>query len=574
MTYADSMEEIDIAVRSLSPYVWVRTHEEQRFIEDFSKRMKANNRDVNVWSIYQGIVSPEIALTGERAAGTMEGTWDPAKAMEKIVNTPQSSESRGTVIIMRDPMLILQGPIIRQLRDCYVRLRERRVTIVFLSPQLGHGPGGKNQGLPPTMEKQVVVVDFHLPTLKEIGKLIRQTVRQAAKVNNPRADMPKDQQDRLKKQLDMLKFNNDEYHNFSRALQGLTHSEVDVAVSSCLHHLKTLNLDFLVRAKKQIISRSDILEYHDTTKKMEDIGGMDLAKEFFDDYKFAHTSEAKQFGVEPLKGILLLGIPGCGKSQLSKAVASAWGLPLLRMDVGRVMTGLVGGSESRMRDAIQQVEAVAPCVLWIDEVEKALSGTKSSNFSDGGTMARVFGTLLTAMEEGLEGVTILATANDISMLPPEFIRRFDETFFVDLPGPEERKEIFNIHLRLKKFGETELDLDKLVSESVDYTGHELEKAIKRAIAFAFKDKDRKLKTEHISNALTETKPLSFTMGEKLSKLREKAVDRFRYASSWAQGQSGKYRAKKEKMDMDNLELPEMRADTKTEAANANGLQLD
>lgn len=218
------------------------------------------------------------------------------------------------------------------------------------------------------------------------------------------------------------------------------------------------------------------------------------------------------------------------------------------------------------------------CVLWIDEVEKALSGTKSSNMTDGGTMARVFGTLLTAMEEGLKGVTFIATANDISALPPEFIRRFSEVFFVDLPGPDERKDIFKIHLRKRGRNPDgkEFKLDTLVDASVDYTGAEIEKAIKRAIAMAFNTEDKLVKNEHVVRALQETKPISHIMGEKIKKLREQAHGRFRYASSWAEKQGTKEAAKIKEMSLDNLEVPtgEKKKAKSVEASPARRMNVD
>lgn len=559
MSTVDPMEEITVAVKSFSPYVWVRTHEESRFLADFKKQMDSKKYQVLVWSIAHGLLTPDLVDSCEESKNAkFKGTKQPEKAINAISNFKVDEDKyRGLVVVLRDPMMILQGPVVRHLRDLYTKLRNDNITIMCLSSRLAHGPGGKTSGLPPEMSKEFVVCDYGLPGLELIETMARDLVRETVESNQPRPEFSDERKKKCQEIADRFTFTPEEYTAFARALQGLTHHEVEVALSSSVHTHKTLDLPFLLNTKKQIVSRSDILEFHSTPKSMDDIGGMDLAKEFFDDYKFAHTKEAQEFGVTPLKGILLVGIPGCGKSQLSKAIATNWNLPLLRMDIGRVMTGLVGGSESRMREAIQQVEAVSPCVLWIDEVEKALSGTKSSNFSDGGTMARVFGTLLTAMEEGLDGVTIVATANDISALPPEFIRRFDEVFFVDLPSEEERAAIFEIHQRLKGFGDTQLDMKALVDASQDYTGHEIEKAVKRGIAFAFKDDDRTLKTEHVVKALEDTKPLSFTMGEKIASLREKANGRFRYASSDAQTAGAKLASKKETMKLDDLDLPDM-----------------
>jgi SpoVK/Ycf46/Vps4 family AAA+-type ATPase len=199
------------------------------------------------------------------------------------------------------------------------------------------------------------------------------------------------------------------------------------------------------------------------------------------------------------------------------------------------MTGLVGGSESKMRDVIKQAEAMSPCVLWIDEVEKSLSGTKSSNFSDGGTLARVFGTLLTAMQDGMEGVTIIATANDITMLPPEFIRRFNEVFFVDLPGPDERWDIFKIHLtkRGRDIQKYEEHKKVLIAAADGFTGAEIEKAVKDGIAASFYQDKQNLTVKNLLAAITDTKPISKVMADKVKKLREKARGSFRFASSWA-----------------------------------------
>ena len=228
------------------------------------------------------------------------------------------------------------------------------------------------------------------------------------------------------------------------------------------------------------------------------------------------------------------------------------------------MTGLVGGSEGKMRDVIKTVKSMVPCILWIDEVEKSLSGTKSSNFSDGGTLSRVFGTLLHAMEEELEGCTIIATSNDIGALPPEFIRRFNDVFFVDLPGPDERWEIFDIHLKkrgrdIKNFEKHKQDL---LLASTNYTGAEIEKAIKDAIASAFHNGHQDVNYKDILAALASTKPIAKVMKDKINKIREKARGHYRYASSYAEEESkGRKIVTKggKKLDVNSAldDLPEM-----------------
>jgi AAA+ superfamily predicted ATPase len=559
--FRNSLEAIEIALKSTNPILWVRTHEEARFIHsviDMAKRLKF---DTYCWSMWQGLVPSNQFDSGERANGQFDKTWQPPLALDQIAQFQKKENKRGNIVVLRDIHVVLQEPIPRQLRDIFQLLIKNKTKLIFVSPHLAHGAGGQHDGLPPTMEKQITVLDFELPTLEQLDDEIRNAVRDCIEGNTPADSESNNPTPKVQRALRIISnlraLTSENYNESARALQGLTIHEAKNAIASSIQFLDTVNIQFLLESKKQVLSRSDILEYFEPNRTMNDIGGMDLMKGFFDDYRYCHTAEAREFGVEALRGILMVGIPGCGKSQMCKAVSSGWRLPLIRLDVGKVMTGLVGGSEGKMRSAIKQVEAIAPCILWIDEVEKALSGTKSSNFSDGGTMARVFGTLLTAMEEGLKGVTILATANDIEALPPEFIRRFSEVFFVDLPGPDERREIFSIHLRHKGQNPLEFDIGRLVELSDNYTGHEIEKGVKRAFAFGFKDPERKVKTEHVVQALQETKPISHIMGEKINKMRTEARGKYRYASSWAQQQAEKIKAKKDKMDIKDVKLPDM-----------------
>lgn len=576
--FANSTEQISVALKSINPFIWVRTHEEARLIAEINEICKELKMDVYAWSLWQGLVPAINFNNGQRASGQYDKTWQPPTALDQIAQLQAKKPvRRGNIVIMRDVHVALQEPIPRQLRDIAQLLVTNQTKLVFVSPHLAHGAGGNQEGLPPTMEKQISVIDFNLPTLEQIEDQVRSLVASVTEKNTQKAGEPAPPEKTLKTLENLKAIKKDSFFEFSRALQGLTINEVQNAVVSSIQHCRTVNTQFLMESKKQILSKSDILEYFEPNKTMNDIGGMDLMKSFFDDYKDSHTKEAQDFGVDPLRGVLMVGVPGCGKSQMCKAVSTAWKLPLIRLDVGKVMTGLVGGSEQKMRSAIKQVEAISPCVLWIDEVEKALSGTKSSNFSDGGTMARVFGTLLTAMEEGMKGVTILATANDLEALPPEFIRRFSEVFFVDLPGPGEREDIFKIHLQKKGAKPSDFDLEKLVEKAEHFTGHEIEKAVARAMAFAFKDTAKKLKTSHVLAALDETKPISHIMGEKINKMRTEARGKYRFASSYAKSEAEKMKAKQAKMDIKDVKLPDMESKTKKPATvvdTGNAVDID
>jgi SpoVK/Ycf46/Vps4 family AAA+-type ATPase len=245
----------------------------------------------------------------------------------------------------------------------------------------------------------------------------------------------------------------------------------------------------------------------------------------------AFTDEARAFGLPAPKGILMLGVQGCGKSLCAKAVSCLWQLPLLRFDMGRMFGSLVGSSEENVRRAIAVAESVAPAILWVDEIDKAFAGSQGSGVTDGGTTARVFGTFLTWLSEKTAPVFVVATANDISQLPPELMRkgRLDEIFFVDLPSDEERREIFRIHLAKRNREPEQFDLETLTARSENFSGAEIEQAIISALYDAFYAK-HELTTEDIIRALLQTVPLAKTMDEQISRLRSWAVGRARNAS--------------------------------------------
>ena len=531
--YANSLEQIATLLEANTPYVWGTTYEESRFLKCVhSEIAKKQGRRIFTWSCYQGICEYDPKENISRPSEEMQKTINPANALQYIVEFENEKDSKGnylnddvspTIWVLKDFHVVLTPPIARQMRDIYRSLVRRRKAILIVSPSLGHA-GGKS-GMEPTLDKQVVVVSYELPTRKAIEERVRNIASKYAKM-----------QEGSKNEKVKTKYTADEYLKFAMALQGLTELEIDNAIATSFAHLDRIDESKLLREKKQIIQKSDILEYIAQTPTMDDVGGLDLGKKYFMTYSKQFTKEAVDYGVDPLKGVLMTGVPGTGKSLLAKAVAAQWGLPLIKLDVGRVMGGIVGASENNMRTAIAQAVACAPCILYIDEIEKALSGTKSSNMSDGGTLARVFGTLLTAMEEGMKDIVVIATANDISALPPELIRRFNEVLFVDLPVPEERQEVFEIHLRkrgrsVEKLG---LNIPDLVKATHNFTGSEIEKAVKEGIARAFQSDKKDVEQSDIIGAIKDTRCIARVMKEQIDAIREWARDRARYASSLAQ----------------------------------------
>jgi SpoVK/Ycf46/Vps4 family AAA+-type ATPase len=315
-----------------------------------------------------------------------------------------------------------------------------------------------------------------------------------------------------------------------RALQGLTAVEADAVLAQAviaLRHLDTDAIPFILEQKAEIIRSSGALEYYPEQASYDDIGGLDLLKAWCAESEIAFSDAAQEFGVEPDKGVLIVGVPGCGKSLTAKAVAGG-SRPLLRLDVGALFGSLVGQSEAQTRNALKVAEAVAPCVLWIDEIEKALGG--GGGELDGGTSVRVLGTILTWMEETKAPVFVVATANDIAALRPELIRRFSEVFFVDLPQFEERREILNIHLRKRGRPSKKFNTSQVADATRDFTGSELEKVIQGALRRAFANGAKKVTPDDLLAVAGEMVPLSTTMKESIEQMREWAM-RARPASS-------------------------------------------
>ena len=367
--------------------------------------------------------------------------------------------------------------------------------------------------LPVELEKYVTVLNIPLPDRGDMEKTLGVVERQC-KINLT---------------LEMR-------NRMVDAALGMTSMEADLAF--CLAAVKDdlgLNAPYTVSSEKeQIIKKSGILDYFPKNESLKDVGGMEILKDWLFKRQKAYEKKARDFGLQEPKGLLLLGVPGCGKSLTAKSIASYWNMPLLRLDIGKVYQGLVGSSEDNIRKAIATAEAVAPCVLWIDEIEKGLNGVQSSGSTDGGVTSRIFSTILTWMQEKTSPVFVVATANNINLLPPELLRkgRFDEIFFVDLPTVQERQNIFSIHLRKKGQDPSKFPMGILGKKTEGFNGAEIEECIKEAMfaAYVQNPDEPKLEAAHIVEAIEKTVPLSTTMKEQITNLREWAKTRAKNAS--------------------------------------------
>jgi len=368
--------------------------------------------------------------------------------------------------------------------------------------------------VPVELEKEVVVLDFPLPTAAELDEVLTQQLVQIKQTRLDRSVREK----------------------LIAAAQGLTRDEAEKVFRKALvrsGRLTEAEVAVVAAEKKQLIRRNGILEYIEEEATLEQVGGLEELKRWLRQRSQAFTERARQYGLPQPKGMLILGVPGCGKSLIAKTTSRLWELPLLRLDMGRIYDGsTVGRSEANLRSALKTAESIAPVILFIDELDKAFAGSAGSADSDGGTSSRIFGSFLTWMQDKTSPVFVMATANRVDKLPGEFLRkgRFDEIFFVDLPNLEERREIFRIHLARRRPEIDRFDLDQLAKVSEGFSGAEIEQAVIAAMYDAFAQ-DREFTQLDIIAAVKATLPLSRTMTEQVTALRDWAKHRARPAAA-------------------------------------------
>ena len=496
-------KQIEVFVRARYPILYVVSWEEARVVEALIETGRRTNKKVYEWSCSGGIAPAGTPIQSVKMRNA--GTKDPLAALKEVVEQVEPA-----IYIFKDfhPFLAQNNfGVIRRLRDIAQSLKSSYKTLVLVSPFLT---------LPPELEKDITVIDYHLPTIRELGTLLERIVDEVR--DNPKIKIELDAAGR---------------EEVLKAALGLTLAEAENVFAKAMVTGGKLDRDdvaAIFAEKRQIIRKSGLLDYCDPEVEFKHVGGLDSLKEWLSKRRLAFTAKARDFGLPPPRGALLLGVQGCGKSMCAKAVSALWQLPLLRLDVGRMFNSLIGSSEENIRRAIGVAEGVAPCVLWVDEIDKAF-GALMGTSTDSGTSQRVLGTFLTWLAEKTVPVFVVATANNIHVLPPELLRkgRFDDIFFVDLPDTAERKTIFAIHLALRKRDHRKFDLDELSRRSDGLSGAEIEQAIVSALFDAFYDK-RDVTDTDIHKAIEETVPLSRTMQEEVEALREWASTRARNAS--------------------------------------------
>jgi hypothetical protein len=488
-------------IRAGYPGLYLVSHEEQRVDGELKSIAQELKYNLVLWSAVDGLVD-----TGRNAATAAN---DPLEAVMAIREMKDK-----TIVLLRDFHLFLVDPnpvLVRQLKDVLQEAKTKQKTLVILGCRLC---------LPPELERELTVIEFTLPGKDALG-VVLSGIMDSASIKS----MDQETRDRA---ID--------------AACGLTTMEAENAFALSVVESKNVTPEIVAREKAHAIKKNGLLEIVDTRESLESIGGLDLLKDWLLQRKDAFSKRALDYGLPTPKGMLILGIPGTGKSLTAKATSKIFGMPLLKLDAGRIFAGLVGQSESNLRTVIQTAEAIAPAVLWIDEIEKGFAGSKSSGATDGGTSSRVFGSFISWMQEKKSPVFVVATANDVSQLPPEMLRkgRFDELWYVDLPNQKEREAIWQIQINKYKRDPKDFDLVQLARATDGLTGSEIENVFVDAMFKAF-EAGKEPTDLTIATVLTEFVPLSKLMAEQITGLRQWVKGRARSATSLSEGGEASFR---------------------------------
>lgn len=480
----NSFEEIKRLIASKYPIIWIESWEEER-VEALLKKVAAS-----------GFSQPLTYQSWSETRGY--GANEKVSLVEALNDflTPGGSG----LLLIKDFSWKL-GPeslLKRSLRDVFQQTKANFKTLFLLSPIAD---------VPDDMMKEVITIDFALPDEGDLGGIFDSVLKAFPKV---KMTLDEEQKARLLK-----------------GALGLTSDEAKFAFQKMFVGRQELNeeaLQVIFEEKARIIKRDGLLEYIPTKYTLDDLGGLENLKEWLKDRSTFFSKEAQAAGLRMPKGVLMTGVSGCGKSLSTQAIAAAWGLPLYRLDMNRIFGGALGNPEESFRRAIIQVEAVAPAILWLEEIEKGVAGYEQG---DKGVTARIFSSFLTWLQEHTTPVFVAATANEINRLPPELLRkgRFDEIFFVDLPSENERGQIFKVHLERKKCDLTKFNMVELSKASQNFNGAEIEQAVVSGLTLAFKDGQRAMTQDDVFKAAGRMVPLATTMSEQIKEIKRWADTR-------------------------------------------------
>jgi len=551
----DGLDRLKVLINSSTPIVVMETSEEMRAVSLVLTACSELNIATFEWTIADGLMRsgsnapasnpknslqaridsstgwtrvnpeklarPHTTLTpgaGEserltRAVASMGSEGDAAPSCASIYNTREPVQALANmesmtvegVFILKDFHRHMDDPVVvRRLRDVGQKFSSNRRTVIITGPDIT---------VPAELMKLVEYFDLPLPDHDRLREIVHDTFTRLSKTCT------------LKLQLDAAGVD-----AISANLRGLTEEEAERAISQALvtrYALCTETVTDVLEAKKQLLRHSGMLEFIEASDNMANVGGLENLKRWLGQRRGAWDDSAREFGLEPPRGMIILGVQGCGKSLCARAVAGEWKLPLVKFDTSAVYDKYIGETEKRIRKVFQVAEGLAPCVLWIDELEKVFAGSGPDSASaDAGVSSRLLASFLSWMQDRKSPVFVAATCNNVAVLPPELIRkgRFDELFFVDLPNQAERKQIYSIQLAKRKRNPVDFDLDRVATAAKGYSGAEIDAAVQAALYAAYSEK-KQLTTQFLIDALSQTVPLSTTRAEEIASLREWAGTR-------------------------------------------------
>lgn len=499
MTTSQALDRIRSRILSNYTLLFLKTWEEGRWEAEMASVALEIERGLVVWTATDGPQPP----SGNGA----EKRGDPLGFLDSIEAYPPEH-----LFLLKDFHPYLRDPkVVRKLRDLTAKLSQQKKTLLFMGPVVE---------IPIDLQKEAFEFDMPLPGIEEMRSELASALEQLEAAGEKFPEMPPEFEEKLVK-----------------AVLGLTAREARKALLLALTGREQLDDEVfkaLVSEKRHLVQGSDLLEFYDLDEGVKDVGGLEVLKDWLTQRADAFSERAREQGIPMPKGVLLLGIQGCGKSLTARATARLLSFPLVRLDVANLLSSDRGSSERNMRDVLRLMESIAPAVLWLDEVEKGFAGVGDEGGKGGGdaTMARIVGGFLTWMESRKAAVFVVATANSVANLPPEMLRRgrFDELFFVDLPNYHERKNIFAIHLTKRGWKPEKYDLETLANKTEGYSGAEIEQIVVSAMIDAY-GQGRVLAQEDLEKSKEQSVPLSVTMEEKVFQLREWASSRCRRATS-------------------------------------------
>ncbi len=515
----DPLARMKVLLDSSTPIVAIESVEEVRAVRLVRAACVALNLPAFEWTIASGLVRcgsefGEVVTESRSSASAYGAAAQEALANSKAIYNSQDPAqmlanieaiSMGAAFILKDLHRHMDEPVVvRRLRDVGQKFSDNRRTIILTSPRIE---------IPAELRGLVEFLELPRPDKRRLRQIIDEVVVRISRSHT------------LQRRLDPRG-----YDAVVESLRGLTEEESERALSQALvtrYSLCPETATDVLETKKTLLRRSEMLEFVEATEAFSNVGGMDNLKFWLAQRRGAWEDAAREFGLEPPHGVIILGVQGCGKSLCARAVAGEWNLPLVKFDTAAIYDKYIGETEKRIRKVFEVAEGLAPCVLWIDELEKIFAGSGPDSASvDAGVSSRLLASFLSWMQDRKAPVFVAATCNNVSALPPELIRkgRFDELFFVDLPSPAERKQIFSIQLTRRKRNPAEFDLEKVDAAANGYSGAEIDAAVQTALYAAFSEK-KPLTTQLLLDALAHTVPLSVTRAEEIAALRDWARTR-------------------------------------------------